>query len=532
MFPHRTVLVGLCVLVLLAGCSDTRANPDATASGGVPPAKGPLVNDGTFRFPLAFDPGELDPATNVGMGKQFPSFAYDSLVAADGNTVVGNLATRWEEGPKQVVFTIRKGVSCSDGSAVTPSVIADSFDFYRSDKAQDRPFGDVSDWRVRGDDAAGTVTFTFGHPVGFPVQSLAYVPVVCGKGLKDRTLLQRGTSGSGPYVLTRSVPNDRYLLERREGYTWGPDGASTAETGMPKTIELRVVTDASTAVNMLLAGDLDGAGLPEAAHDRLGRRARAIPVPSELGQLVYNNAGNRVTGDPVVRRALTMAVDRKAMATVAKGELADNLSFPFTNPCPAPGNRAAIPGHDPAAAAKLLEDAGWAKGTDGTRVKNGKRLALDVITANDFSAEFTAAATLAVKAWREIGVDAKNRTLTGNAMLQVIVSSEWDAAPMSALGSLNPAQLTGVLAGPEPPKGSNLARIRNPEYDRLAAQALAAGSAGAACDAWNRAERALYAEGNIFPVVAGNRYFAMGPHVDFGVNMAGVVATSIRVHRG
>lgn len=529
----RTMLAGLCAVALVAGCSPSGATSDGTASGGVKPADGPLVDDATFRFPLAFDPGELDAATNVGMGKQFLPFAYDSLVASrNGNEIVGNLATKWVAGPKEATFTTREGVTCSDGSAVTPSVIAESFDFYRTDKAQDRPFGDVSDWKVSGDDAQHTVTFTFSQPVGFPVEALAYVPVVCGKGLKDRSLLKRGTSGSGPYVLTKSVPNDRYVLERREGYTWGPDGATTAEPGLPKTVELRVVTDPSTAVNMLLARDLDGAGLPESARERLGTKARAIPVPSELGQLVYNNAKDRATGAPEVRRALTMAVDREAMATVAKGTLAHNLSFPFTDPCPAPDNREAIPAHDPKAAGKLLEDAGWVKGADGVRTKDGKRLRLDVLTANDFSAEFNAAATLAVKAWRAVGFDVRSRSLTGTAMLQEVVSGAWDVAPMSALGSLNPAQLTGVISGAEPPTGSNLARVSNPEYDKLAAQALQAGTPEAVCTAWNGAERALYAEANLIPVVAGNRYFAMGAHLDFAVNMAGVVPTSVRVHGG
>ncbi|MFW6033497.1 MAG: ABC transporter substrate-binding protein [bacterium] len=530
MYPQRAVLAGLCAAVVLAGCAgDSDPAADENPDDG-PPDSSSLVDDATFRFPLAFDPGELDPAVNLGMGRQLQPFAYDFLVQSDGDGIVGNLANEWDASPERVEFTIKEDVTCSDGSDVTPSVIAESFEFYRSGEAQQHLFPDVSEWEVDGDDSAGTVTFTFGEPVAFPVDSLAYVPVICGEGLEDRSLLERETSGSGPYVLVESVPNDQYVFERRDDYTWGPGGATTAEAGLPATVELLVVPDPSTAVNMLLAGDLDGAGLPEAARERLGDDARALSVPSDLGQLMYNNADGRVTADADVRRALTAAVDREAMASVAKGELTHNMPFPLTNPCPDPSNADAIPAYDPEAAGQLLDDAGWEMGPDGVREKDGAPLTVESFTVDDFSAEFEAAATLATRAWRELGVEVDSRSLTGSAALQTIVSGEWDVAPMSSLGSLHPGELAGVVDGAAPPEGSNLARIDNQEYRDLVGEAIRAESAEEGCAAWNAAERALYTEANIIPVLVGNRYYAQNPNIEFDVNMAGVIPTSVRVH--
>jgi peptide/nickel transport system substrate-binding protein len=535
-----TVWTVSCVAALgMFGCGSSgsdKAPPAGRAVTSVPPASGRLVDDGTFRFALGSDPGSLDYANNSGVQVlQLNAFAYDGLVASlDGKKIVSNLAEEWTVSPRAVTFMIRDGVTCSDGSPVTPSVIAKSFDYYKKPTVQSPIFGDVTDWRVRGDDATGTVKFTFGKPVGFPLQSLANVPVVCGKGLEDRKLLKRQTSGSGPYVLTRSVPNDVYVLARREGYTWGPDGATTAEPGMPKTVELRVVQDPSTTVNILLSGGLDGAPIPGSQAERLGNRARTLATPSEIAQAWFNHLDGRPTADPNVRRALLMALDREAMATVARGQVASNMVPPFTNPCPDPANASAIPAHNPSAAAKLLDQAGWAKGPNGTRAKDGRpvKLAALIVSGGTVPGEWAAAAELAVRAWRELGIDVETRTLSATAYVDTVVSGDWDALPVTQINVDTPANLTGFLSGPPPPNGSNLTRIRNAAYDRGAEQALNADTPEAGCREWNAAERALYQQVDIVPLFSGDQLWAMDDRTDYRVTSYGVVPTTVRMHTG
>jgi peptide/nickel transport system substrate-binding protein len=539
MSSRVAVLLACCLSasLLASGCGgSTGAEPEASTtstSGELAPVSTPVLKDGTFTVAIPFDPGSLDFATNIGIATQLPPFAYDALVATvDGKKLVPNLATKWTLGSRSLTFTIRPGVTCSDGSPVDAETIAKSFAFYTTPKAQYKVFGDVTDWSVSGDNAAGTVTFAFKGPVGFPVELLADVPVVCGKGLEDRSILKNGTSGSGPYVLTRSVPNDRYVFTRRDGYAWGPDGATTNEAGLPKTVELHVVESSSTAVNLLLSGGLDAAGLPQSAGERINGRARILRAPKDMGQIVFNNAKDRVTGDVAVRQALTMALDRKGLAAVAKGTLATDLFPPYTNPCASPANGASIPAFDTAAAAQLLDRAGWKKGADGIRAKDGKRAALVTFTDKDFAPEWTAAAQLAAKAWRDLGFEVKSRVLAGNASLQVVLSGDFDVAPFAALGGYIPSQLTGLIVGPPPPKGSNIPRIENPAYAEHVKKALAQPSTKAACVEWNAAEASLYEQANLIPVVSGDRLFAGGSKVDFDVSTYGFVPTSVRMHEG
>jgi peptide/nickel transport system substrate-binding protein len=527
-------LVSCLSLIALAGCGSSGDSNDQAASTGstsVPTASGRLVEDGTFTLSLAFDPGSLDVIGNGGIERQLPLFLYDGLVATvNGKDIKPNLATEWEIKPREIVFTIHDGVTCSDDSPVTPTTIAKAFREYQTPRAQIRPFGDVSNWTVKGDDEAGTVTFSFKKPVGFPLQAVADVPVVCGKGLENPKILKSESSGTGPYVLTKAVPGDRYTLTRRDGYTWGPDGANTDEPGLPKTVVMRVVADPSTATNLFLSGDLDESAMPLSAGDRLRGRGRMIPVGRDVGQLLFNNDKSRPTGDPAVRRALTMAVDREALASVARGELLNSLTVPYTSPCTDSSAAEVIPAHDPEGAARLLDEAGWTKGSDGVRVKDGKRLELKSFLFNDMASELRAAAELVARTWRELGVDIKNRTVTGTAGFQTISGNDWDVFPMTAVTEVNPAALSGLFLSPPPPDGANYPRIDNPAYTEAAKEALANTSDEEACADWAVAERALYESADIVPVVVSNRLYAMQENIDLAVTIFGVVPTSVRIH--
>ena len=54
---------------------------------------------------------------------------------------------------------------------------------------------------------------------------------------------RRRHRGTGPYELTEAVPGDHYTYQIRDGYTWGPNGATTAEEGMPDTVVMKIVAE-------------------------------------------------------------------------------------------------------------------------------------------------------------------------------------------------------------------------------------------------------------------------------------------------
>ena len=137
--------------------------------------------------------------------------------------------------------------------------------------------------------------------------------------MKDRKSLAAATDGTGPYELTEAVPGDHYTYQIRDGYTWGPNGATTAEKGMPDTVVMKVVAER------------DHRGEPAALRrhqrgpdPRPGRRAprgagpvRAPSTPALVGEQWYNHDDGHATSDPAVRMALTQALDLGELASVS-----------------------------------------------------------------------------------------------------------------------------------------------------------------------------------------------------------------------
>ncbi|MCD2109292.1 ABC transporter substrate-binding protein [Rhodococcus erythropolis] len=104
----------------------------ARGSGGTSSGSGDPLTDGTFRFALQADPGALNPIMSASAATgEISRLAYDYLIYQDPDTSeVGPwLAEKWEGTPTSASFTIREGVTCTDGSALTPHTVADNINF-------------------------------------------------------------------------------------------------------------------------------------------------------------------------------------------------------------------------------------------------------------------------------------------------------------------------------------------------------------------------------------------------------------------
>jgi peptide/nickel transport system substrate-binding protein len=86
-----------------------------------------------------------------------------------------------------------------------------------------------------------------------------------------------------------------------------------------------------------------------------------------------------ILSDVNVRRALSMSLDRAGMLTnifKTTGRLAYG---PFPTGVPLSDSTIGVPAYDTTAAGKLLDAAGWKRGSDGVRMKNGKPLAIEIL---------------------------------------------------------------------------------------------------------------------------------------------------------
>ncbi|MFI5953967.1 ABC transporter substrate-binding protein [Cryptosporangium sp. NPDC051539] len=517
---------GLCLTLALAGCSG------GSGTGGTGTA--PVIEGGTFTLGLAQDPGALDPQGGAGTSLFTVSqFAYDSLVSVDGKTgeVQSALAKSWDAKGTAVTLTLNEGITCSDGAALTASDVAANINYVANPK-NSSPFLGVflpAGSKATGDDASRVVTLTLAQPSPFVLNGLASLPIVCAGGMKNRAALSKTTSGTGPFTLVEVAPGDHYTYQLRDGYTWGPNGATTATKGMPKTVVVKIVQNETTAANLLLSGGLSASQIlgPDAA--RLEKAGLfSATTPALVGEQWYNHAKGRVTEDPKVRLALTQALDLpqlQKVLTSGKGTAATTLADNVPIACPGDSIKSSLPASDPKAAGALLDQAGWTRGADGRRTKAGKPLTLTMLYQTTGSGS-DAAAELTVKQWKAVGVTATAKaqnetTLTGT----LFGAGDWDVAWVP-LHVNTPDQLVPFLSGAAAPKGTNFAAISDPVYDQAVKAAMAIpGTDG--CKAWLDAESGLIARASIVPFASTN-FRTFGKAAKFETP-GGLVPTSIRM---
>ncbi|MFG3280496.1 ABC transporter substrate-binding protein [Streptomyces sp. NPDC048111] len=489
----KAVAACLAASLLAAGCGTGRAG----SAGG-----------DAFSFAIKSDPGLLDPAQVQNTTTYTAlSLAYDTLVniAPDG-TVVSGLADTWRVGPSSVTFSLRRGVTCADGSPVTARTVADNVAHLTDPATKSPAYGVVvpEGLTARADERAGTVTLSTPKPFAFLLQSTRYLFVVCGAGLKNRALLRQGTSGSGPFQLTSASPGQSYTFTRRTGYSWGPGGATASDPAMPDSVVLKVVGSESTAANLLLSHALNGAQF--AGPDR----ARVTHVPgitttsaaNGTQEFFFHEGAGHPGSDPAVRKALLKAVDLTDLGAIATGGTGRRPTGLVMQPRPCPGDTVTghLPAFDASAADADLDAAGWSRGSDGVRRKNGKKLTIRMIYGTSAGETMSAAAEYLADAWQKAGADVRLRAVSDAAYGEVeAVTQDWDV-DWAPLGVTLPSQLIGSLSGPFTPDGGNFAHLTNHRYEALtAAASKQPGTSG--CAAWNESEAALLTNGDLVPVV-------------------------------
>ncbi|KOV64770.1 ABC transporter substrate-binding protein [Streptomyces sp. MMG1121] len=520
----RSVLAAAAVVVsaALAGCD-----------GDVSSTRTPVVMGGTVTIATASETPSFNPYSQFGLS--LAPYAYDSLVgvARDGRVVSG-LAESWQAGATAASFTLRKGVTCSDGTALTPSGVARSLRY--AGDPRNRLIGARTalpgvPFTVSADDAARTVSVRTASPYSFVVRTIGLLPVVCPAGLADPGALDRRSEGTGPYVLSGYASGGPYLFTRRKGYAWGPRGAGNAAPGQPDRIVVTVVPQESTVANLLLTGGVNIAMVTGPDRARLtGHGLATAQVPTVVGLTFFNERSDRPLNDPVLRQALVGALDRKGLANVAiggDGAPARHLTAP-NSLCYADVATGNLPSHG---AVRDLRAAGWTKNAWGRLVKQGRPLRLRVLSSADFGSTLPSVAELMAVTWQALGVDVDLVGESRNAVVQAMYGSgDFDVVVGSSPGPQLPAQLVPYFSGPPSSGELNFAHVTNPAYDRFVARALRSpGSAG--CADWNRAAAALLRSADALPVADGTST-VYGYRTTFSVAPGGrILPTSIRLHR-
>jgi peptide/nickel transport system substrate-binding protein len=486
----------------------------ATPPGGSGSSAGPEISRAKITVRLEDDWRNQLNFTGLGgasdAGNQYSTAVFDRLVAlsADGSKVIPYVASSWTASLTKIVFNIRKGVTCSDGTPLTPSAIKLSFEHLTDPKFRGpndpRPIGDfllgAGGFSFAADDAAGT--FTFNSPPNnelLQAFSWPHVSIICPAGFAPGADFNKQSYGSGPFVL-ESLTADSINVKRRPDWNWGPDGATGNDPGRPDQITFLIVKNPTTAANQLLTGELDLGGIR--GPDML--RLRGAPDMVESGAntaingfMKINEAAGRPGNDKLVRQALMTAIDPKEWDQVwNQGQGVRSTSIlSAAHPCFEPETAKLVPDPpgDLTKAKALLAQAGWTPGSDGKLQKNGQPLKLVVLTL----ATYGAAPEYIAEQFNKLGAQASvvltSVPITDAGDFDVQLNPGFLRIPIT--GSL-PAMFDGRF----PPAGSNQTRVVDPVLADLLVKARA--EEPGVCTSWKAWQRRLISEYHAVPMTS------------------------------
>jgi ABC-type transport system substrate-binding protein len=270
----------------------------------------------------------------------------------------------------------------------------------------------------------------------------------------------RAPVGVGGFKFKEWKSDELIRLVRNEDYWEGP----------PKYAEYiyRIIPDALTQEMAFYAGTVDsyGAGAHQVQRLKKDPRFQVFSGLSFGFTYIGYNMRRKPFDDVRVRRALSMAVDRKQIHKYLLYDQAEDITGPFVKQSQH-YNRAVRPlPFDPKGAERLLNEAGWKK-ENGKMSKDGKQLAFKLITNHGNDAR-KAIAQVVQNSWKRIGVDVRIDTVEWAVFLQKYINAlNFDAVILGWRLGLDPDLYQIWHSSQTGPGQLNFVGFKNKEADDL-----------------------------------------------------------------
>lgn len=436
-----TVLTLLAVLSLaLAACAAPVAAPAGEQPAGEA-AAAPAAGEKILRVAYDAEIDTLNALTSQNLTDIEITMVEGLIMSNDQNTYIPVLAkeipttenggiVQNDDGTTSMTWNLQQGVKWHDGEEFTSADVCFTLDFIQSD-AGDAVYN-KSDYMGIVDCQMPdpyTVVFVWDKPSGNYVTLFDTVlpkHLLEGTDVVTNDAYNRSPLGTGPFKFAEWKSGEYVRVVKNEDYWRGDE--------YPKLDEIifSFIPDPNTRLNGLKAGEYDlGQILPtqvKEVQDLEGYKVEMVPSNRWLifEVNVATERGQKLFGDPNVRKALYHAIDRQAIVdglmegTVQLANSGISPTSPYHNPD--------VPAYDydPALAAQMLDEAGWTVGADGIREKDGEKLSFTIINRNS-RPERTAIAQAIQAYLKDVGVEVKFEDLENAAWLDRWLSTDWEA---------------------------------------------------------------------------------------------------------
>lgn len=378
---------GLAASAALAGCAGRQGAGGSSDSVVTPKGSTQVV---IAMNPTSEPAAGFDPLVAWGCGEHVHEpLIQSTLITTDEDlNFVNDLATDYLCSSDGLVwtFTIRDDVVFSDGEPLSARDVAFTVNAV-IDSAMSEADLSMVDRAVAVSDTV--VELHLNKPHNALLYTLAVLGIVPEHAYGPE--YGRNPIGSGRYVLERWDKGQQVIFTANPTYY-----------GRKPSMERVVVVfmDEDAALAAVQKGEVDIAytyatharqafeGYELAAYKTVDSRGVSLPsVPAGGTKFVEGdmafNTGNDVTADVAVRRAINCGLDRDAVIEhVLDGYGKVAYSVGDGMPWSSPDMKVEL---DREKAARLLDEAGWKRGEDGVRSRDGVRAAFDIWYSSDDS---------------------------------------------------------------------------------------------------------------------------------------------------
>lgn len=400
----------MAAAVMLSGCGQKNTETGAGQRAGQTQAT-KQMEEGAVRDdvivvmgPTSEPEAGFDPAYGWGAGEHVhePLIQSTLTVTTPDLKIDYDLATGMEVSEDGMTWTvdIRSDVKFTDGEPLTAGDVAFTYNTLRDTSS-------VNDFTMLREAEAtdgDTVVFHMERPYSIWPYTMAIVGIVPEHAYGAE--YGENPVGSGRYMLKQWDKGQQVILEANPDYY--------GEAPLMKRVTI-LFMDEDAAFAAAKSGQVDLAytaapyseqtvnGYELLSFETVDNRGFNLPaVPAGITVDGDVAAGNDVTADVNVRRAINLAINREAMIE----NVLNGYGSPAYSVCDKMPwyNEAAQVSYEPQKAAEILDGAGWLVGADGIREKDGVRAAFTLMyPASDSVRQALAADT--ANQLRELGID-------------------------------------------------------------------------------------------------------------------------------
>lgn len=489
-----------------------------------------------IRYNLAAEPKTIDPGMNDSVeGATVDVNAFEGLTDVDANgKVIPGVAEKWDVSADgtQYTFHLRKDAKWSDGKGVTAkdfeyawkrnldpvtaSPYAYQCFYLKNGEAYNSKKASKDDVGVKAtDDYTLQVTLESSTPYFLALMAFpTYFPL--RQDIVDAHPTDWATKGdtfvcNGPFQLKEWDVKSKLVFTKNPNY-WNKDSIKL------DSVEYSVLDQETSYMSAFTSGQLDLIEAPPTEQIPTLLKSGTAKIYPYLGSYYYafnvSSAGDKVLKDVRVRKAISLAIDRKTIVdNVTKGGQKPGTSFVPAGILDADGKDFKKKDYVPATAdvenaKKLLADAGFPDGKGFPTIElmyNSGQAHQDIATAVQSMLKQNLGINVTLKnVERKVQLTETVPDANGNVTYPDISRNGWIADysdPMTFLDMFTSAS------------GNNTAGYKNPDYDKLIASAKGENDPAKRMSLLHQAEDILMNDMPVIPIYEYTNVVCMKPYI-------------------